>query len=810
MALYVYQLKQALLSLKKKPGFVFSVVSTMGITLGGLLCVLTLAYVTLIKPLSYPEQDKLYVVEHNISDNKVGGIDVTEFTYPGLVHLYKKQRIFSESALVYYGQDILTSELEQPTMLTTFVTPQWFTMLNVPMELGRSFEQTEALGTNIPVALLTYNTWQNEFSADANILSKILTFDNVNFRVVGVVAENFIEPELSATGVKSQVYLPWDFNPVDSNTRTSWANIGADKMFVGKLNSNLSKTQINQMLTSLVNDTWQEKVAQDSFFSGWDIKIKVRTLKSVILGSHTNTVYLLLLGVIGLVLIACANISNLFISRMAEKQQELAIHVAVGATRNNVFKSILVETGMLMLLSALFALVIAFGGVFVMKIFLSQQLPRVDELTVNGSTILLVISITLLIAFILSYLNSRMINYRALNLTLQSSGKATGIQVSKKLRGILITSQVAVVTILVFISIGLFQDSIKIITQGLGFETNDIVSLDLSSAASETISRDASIQIMTEFRDRLSELPEIETISQSASPLGGFGYTSTTVTSTNKNFTPVGISVDNKYFNMINQPLIEGDYFTQEHVNSKNNYIIVNDVFAKILALEGSVIGLNIDLGDGVPLPIIGVVKGIKIPGLKKIPMRVYMSSSLNGSRFLLKLKQDQEISREQVTGILRSITSQYNLFQMRSLEDRRVEMLFTQYTIVITTAALAILTFLLAAIGLYGILNYSIQMRRLEIGTRMAIGAKSKDIVALVFKDNATALIFGLLMSIAVLTMLYVSFNQRMTESINLALVSLCLMTLGTILLLSSFACYMPLRRYINKPVIHLLKNSD
>ena len=187
MDLYVYQLKQALLSLKKKPGLLFSVVSTMGITLGGLLCVLTLAYVMLIKPLPYPEQDRLYVVEHNISDNKEGGIDVTEFTYPGLVHLFKNQRLFNESALVYYGQDILTSELEQPKMLTTFVTPQWFTMLNVPMELGRSFEKTEALDTNIPVALLTYDTWQNEFSTDENILNKTLIVNGVSFRVVGVI-----------------------------------------------------------------------------------------------------------------------------------------------------------------------------------------------------------------------------------------------------------------------------------------------------------------------------------------------------------------------------------------------------------------------------------------------------------------------------------------------------------------------------------------------------------------------------------------------------------------------------------------------
>jgi ABC-type antimicrobial peptide transport system permease subunit len=403
-----------------------------------------------------------------------------------------------------------------------------------------------------------------------------------------------------------------------------------------------------------------------------------------------------------------------------------------------------------------------------------------------------------------------MINYQALNSTLQSSGKAAGIQVSKRLRDILIISQVAVVTILIFISIGLFQDSIKIITQGLGFKTNDIVSLNLSLKAPEKITRDASIQIMSEFRDRLSELPQIEVISQSASPLSGFGYTSTTVTSTNNNFTPVGISVDNQYFNMINQPLIEGDYFTQEHMDSENNYIIVNDVFAKALALEGKVIGMNVDFGDGIPLPIVGVVKGIKTPGAKTIPMRVYMSSSLNGTRFLLKLKKGQKISQEQITKILHSVNSQYSLFQMRSLENRRVEMLFTQYTIVITTATLAVLTFFLAAIGLYGILNYSIQMRRLEIGTRMAIGAKGKDIVGLVFKDNAFALVIGLVVSIIVLVMLYIGFSHRLADSINLVLVPLFLMTLVTISLLSSFACYIPLRQYINKPVVHSLKGSE
>jgi predicted permease len=782
----------------------------MGSTLGALLCVITLAYVMLIKPLPYPEQDKLYFVEHNISDNKAGGIDVMEFTYPGLEYLYKNQTVFSESALVYYGQDVLTSERAQPRMLTTYVTPEWFSILNIPMALGRSLEQTEALNTHVPVALITHHTWQNEYSADPDILNKTLTFNDVSFRIIGVIAQTFIEPELSARGVKSQVFLPWDFNPIDPFTRSSWGNIEPNKKFIGKLDSNLSEVQINQILTPLINDLWQKNVAEDSFFKGWSIKIKAQTLQSTILGDSTNTVYLLLLGVIGLVLIACANISNLFISRMAEQQRQLAIHAAVGATRSNVFKRIFVETGILMLLSALFALVIAHGGIFVLKIYLSQQLPRVNELTMDGAIIVVTVGITLLLAYIFSYINSQMISYQALNSTLQSSGKATGIQVSKKLRKILITSQVAVVTILVFISISLFKDSIKLITQDLGFETNDIISINLSLPVSETITREASIQIMTEFRKQLTAYPQIETVSQSASPLGDFGYTSTTVTSTNSDFTPLGISVDNHYFKMMEQGLIEGDYFTKTQINSESHYVIVNDVFAKTLALEGGVIGMNVDFGDGIPLPIVGVVKGFKIPGAKTIPRRIYKSSSLNGPRFLLKLKKGQQISREQIAATLSGVTSQYRLFQVRSLAERRGQMLLTQYVIVISTAALTILTFLLAAIGLYGILNYSIQMRRFEIGTRMAIGAKRWDLVKLIVTDNSHAILLGITLSTLLLIVFSHVFNKQFSSYISWQLLPIFLMTLGLVSFISLIACYLPLRQYIKKPAIHSLRGSD
>ena len=185
MSSFIYQLKQAFLSLKKKPGFVFSVISTMGITLGALLCVFTLAYVMLIKPLPYPDQDRLYRVDSQQFD-AAGALNVTAFSYPSLVHLYKNQQAFDQVALSIYDDEVLTSLTTQPTMSTAYVTPEWFELTGANMAMGRAFSESENINSNVPVAILSYQTWMNDFAQSADILSEKVTFRGVSFQVVGV------------------------------------------------------------------------------------------------------------------------------------------------------------------------------------------------------------------------------------------------------------------------------------------------------------------------------------------------------------------------------------------------------------------------------------------------------------------------------------------------------------------------------------------------------------------------------------------------------------------------------------------------
>ena len=178
-----------------------------------------------------------------------------------------------------------------------------------------------------------------------HILNQKLEFIGVSYRIVGVLDKAFIEPQLLATGLKSQVYLPWDYNSIGEEDRKAWGNDDGNLTFIGKLGVNKTVKQINQSLTSLINDNWQKQVSGRKFFKDWSIGIKVHDFKSVILGDSENTIYLLLAGVIGLVLIACSNIANLFISRTAEQQRELASQR--GKTRQDqfIFNSICLRYG---------------------------------------------------------------------------------------------------------------------------------------------------------------------------------------------------------------------------------------------------------------------------------------------------------------------------------------------------------------------------------------------------------------------------------------------------------------------------------
>jgi ABC-type antimicrobial peptide transport system permease subunit len=359
-------------------------------------------------------------------------------------------------------------------------------------------------------------------------------------------------------------------------------------------------------------------------------------------------------------------------SRTAEQQRQLAIYAALGAKKSHLFRGLLAESGLLMSLSLLVALVVASLGFSLLQANLASELPRINELGVNYITFLASIILAFSFALLFAFLSSKMINYRALNSMLQASGKGTGVQVSRRFRQGLIVSQVAIATVLVFTNITLFKEAVDTITQPPGYTVDNMTQMSLSVSASEFPPEEEVAAAMVQLKKSLLALPQVESISQSSSVLDGFGLWALTALASGENFTPENNSISHNYFTMIGQALLEGDYFSEADIKDRNRVMIVNDKFAKRLNPDGSALGLQISPGaESEPFTITGVVKGAKMPAESEVPMRAYTPANLANTQMTLKLRDGQSIEPEQVVTAIKSVSSLYALFNLETLDSQ-------------------------------------------------------------------------------------------------------------------------------------------
>ncbi len=501
---FFYELKQAYLNLKQKPLFVFSVVSTMGITLGALLCVLTLAYVMLLKPLPYPEQDRLYVVEQSQIDDS-GKENVRGFSYPAIVDLYKNQHVFTKTALVDYGESALASYPSSPSINTIFITPEWFSLLKAKAVKGRLFEQSENLNTFNPVAVISYKVWKKHFNGDENILGQSIFTQNQHYTIIGVMNKDFIEPQLRSTDKKSDIWLPWDFNPTPKNLRKRWWGRMNSRTLIGTLSPNLSVEQAEKQASIYSNDIWQEKITAVNFFEGWHVEVKLIPFIEKIIGNSKQAVYILLASAIALLLIASLNLTNLWYARFSEKGREISIHSALGAKKRSILKSIFIENFILFSLSLLTAIAVALLSFTLLQFYLHTFLPRVDELKLQVFTLLSGVALSVILLFIFSHISINTINFKQLANKLVTSGKGISAQISQQIQKTLISIQVAIAMTLVFSCIFIGYKAIEMTTSHDGMDTENLQSLQIRMQADSLPSTKAMHELVRQIKIALEQ-----------------------------------------------------------------------------------------------------------------------------------------------------------------------------------------------------------------------------------------------------------------------------------------------------------------
>lgn len=802
----------ALASLAKARAYVFTVVLTLGVTLGALVAMFNVNYQILAAPLPYPQADQLVVFKGERFERDEREPNRT-YPYPSILEIYQQQdEAFAEKAIVDYTVSIERDWPHSPVLATANVTPEYFRIFDAPLALGRVFAAEEGLNSMQPVAVISFDAWRKHFAQDPQVLGKTLNIMGTHFKIVGVLAESFVEPELIDVGNKNEVFLPFDYNDISPEVRKRWNVSMTNSMVVGLLKADANRAAAGNRFSGVAAAHFKEGNQGSPGMEHASLRLGLVDVAEVIRRDAGRQGLLMFAGVLLLLLMAGANVINLMLARAANQQRSMAIRVALGAQPKHMFSAVLAEVLLLMFAAGVLSVAVGLGMVEILKKVVAGQLPRLQELHLSGATLVFTAVVALLLAVIFTWLVSRQINYRSLNTMLQSSGKGAGLQISGRTRYLLILSQVALVGLLLTASLQVMWQSLREINQPLGFNIDNQYQVRFSVAtllASTTVEQRR--MMVTQLQDTLRENPKVKAVGlSSGSPVAAFGPSAQRLGLDGQDNTVSAVQSfnDASFFQILGLRLVAGNFFSEQDNRTGERVMLVNETLARLLQPDGQVIGKivrrSVDNSSPDGIRIVGVVRDLHLPGRVEQP-RFFQALITETPEFLIEVQPGQEITSIELNSIAKAISPQLKVAFMQTAKTSFANLTARQSTAAGLTASLSVLALALAAIGIYGLLSYSVKLRRFELGVRMAVGASPVTIFWQILRDNLVPVALGLLVACVALIGLYYQAQQTsyQLETNLFAWVLPWILIIG----LTAIASLMSVWQIIRYPANHVLR---
>jgi putative ABC transport system permease protein len=743
-------------SLSKAKIYAATIVLTLGFTLGTLVSMFNLNYQLLVKALPYPDGEKLYVANPNVYRD--GHLEFSgSVPLPALIEAYKSPDDYVlTKALFKRNESIIADLLHTPKVNLAYVTPEFLQLLDAPVSVGRLFAEEESIYSNNPKAILSYSIWVNQFNRDPDILGKSIELEKNRFKIVGVLSPKFVEPELDQVGHKTDIWLPWDYVPLDDNPQHAWGRFRSGQYIVGKVKSadqiNIIEQALNNLISQSLNNALPE-LQKEKLSLGFSLI----SYKEKILGDVQNRLVIFFAAAFTLLLIALVNITNLILARVSHQQKNLAIKAAVGAGRQDLFNEILAEILLLLVFTCLISLTVSQLEVQLIKQWFGGYLPRLSHLSFDGVSLLFLLVLSFLLVLALAFVVSQRIDYRMLNQWLQTGGKGAGIQISERLRRLLIFIQLTFTLILLAVSAQVLIQSFQHIRQPLGFSTNNIFKLSVNTGhnLSVPVGRDYH-QKLLDIRSQLQTHPKIKQVSLA-----------TDVPMINQLMDHISSSadyaqleqtqstfVDAEYLSILKFRFVAGSNFTQSDFNSNSRKIIINETLAKRLGIDRDLSEKTVYWRNGGEQnTVVGIVSDLSLPGRSEdARMFIPALAGYNPTEIILELKPDQIILPQEINAIFARVDARYKAVDFVSLDAIHQAFIKQDFILALLTSVLALLSLSLTAVGIYGVLSYSVQLSRHELGIRMALGAGPLRILWDFIKSYLVSLSIGTVISVVFL----------------------------------------------------------
>jgi predicted permease len=731
------------------------ILASLGVGIGANSAVFSVVDALLLRPLPYPQAERLAAVW--LHSPAIGIF--RDWPSPGqFIDIQNENHSFEEMALAQTRMLTLTGR-EQPERVAGIRTQSsLLKMLGAKTLLGRVLLPEEDKPGKPAVAILSDRVWRRLFNSDPEIVGKSITLDGNSFTVAGVLRRGFLlnaevmPAEEPMDRVDAFLPLPLAADAV-SNRRDENYNI------VVRLKPGVSVQQA-QADIDVIASRIREKDKRDGSFG-----MHVVRLQDEVVGDVRRALLVLLGSVALVLLIACANVANLLLTRAAGREKEVAIRTALGAGWQRLARQLLTESVLLGILGGAFGLLVARVSLSVVRTMNPGNIPRLEDIGINGSVLAFTFGVSLLTGILFGVAPL----WRAVrvdpNTSLKAGGRSRqsdgGLYLRRhRLRGLLVISELAL-SLMLLIGAGLLVRSfVRLQSVAPGFTTEHVLTMQIAATDPKYRDDKALANLYREIEERVAHLPGVVAEGEvSVLPLtGSVGWGSVDV----EGYTPphgqelqVDIRVASaNYFRAMEIPLRAGRFFSEHDTPDLPPVAIIDEKFAKRFWPNGDAVGKHLWFEVKRPITIVGVVGAVKQYGLEtdgKIVMYLAREHRApNGMYLVARASSDTAGLPAAIASEIHSIEPTVAVYETRTMQDRWYDSLARQRFSSTMLAAFAGFAMLLAAVGLYGVMSYLVTQNTHDIGVLMALGARPGDILGLVLRQGMELAVIGIVAGLA------------------------------------------------------------
>jgi putative ABC transport system permease protein len=791
--------RYALRLMWKSPGFTAVAVVTLALGIGANTAIFTVLDAALTRSLPFEEPDRLVTIPMT----KGGEFNQMEASYPNYLDWVERQRSFVSVAGYGGGGGVLATKEGPQLVNTATVSPSFFSTLGVEASVGRTFAPADDKPEAPRTVLLTHGFWQRQFGGDQRIVGSTIPYDDAPHTVIGVLPADFQFAPVGAVDMFEMPPSAGDPRVVRRNLH--WFNV------IGRLKPGVTREQAHADMASI-----SAALAQQYPTTNADTSTGVLPLGEQVMG-NVRPVLLALLGAVGFVLlIACVNVANLVLSRSVNRQREIGVRLALGAGSGRLIRQLLTESTLLALFGGAVGLMLAFWGVDLLIAAIPTAvlsgMPYFQNLSLDPRALAFTFSVATITGLLFGLVPALHLSRASTHDTLKEGAAwSSGSRSTHRLRDALVVSQVALAAILL-IGAGLMIKSLASMMQvDPGFDYQNLLTLRIVMPMSKYAQPEQRIVLERELRTRLAALPGVKTTATTSTlPLSGGGNTIRYLvegrgTQSAGEQPEANIrNVSPGYFQAMGATLRAGREFTEQDTGTSPFVLIVNRPLAEQMFSGEDAVGKRLTFTFAPDQPareIVGVVEEVKEGFLDSNPRPAIYTPYAQGAGGFRNIAIRTSGRADDMVAAVRNqvlaIEPQMVIFSISSMEQRVADApatFFRRYPALLS-GVFAAVALLLAMIGVYGVLAYSVSQRTRELGIRIALGAQRGDLLRLVMGKGLQLTVIGTLLGIvgaAGMSRLIANllFGVRPTDVITFVSIPV-LMLLTTLA-----ACYLPARR--------------